>query len=349
MSEIPKKSPENKPLNRNLHWFFAISVVAIALYFSQDKHSTQAVQRYTEETPIFQKDVAETVVATATSTPIPRPTRTPTPDYCLLQPTVEPGQVTASGTTIICGQQAGRDEYPYMSRVQSCGASLVAPEWVLTAAHCVDDVNTARVRVGLSTISEHQYIYSVPKEEIHISPGFNADTLDEDFALLKIPAVTDITPVKLIPQEIARALLPGTDATVVGFGSMVPPEDESYPVYPNVLQEGLIQLVEHDACVSQYEEVGLRVTQNMLCAVGRTASNRIVDSCSGDSGGPVIWLDPETGKHFQWGIVSFGLGCAEGLPGVYTDVTNFFDWAGRVTDGQVGHSIQYILPIRKNR
>ncbi|CAA9995318.1 unnamed protein product [Nesidiocoris tenuis] len=47
----------------------------------------------------------------------------------------------------------------------------------------------------------------------------------------------------------------------------------------------------------------------------------------GDSGGPVIWLDPSTNRYTVVGIVSFGRGCAQiGAPGVNTAVSPYRNW-----------------------
>ena len=51
------------------------------------------------------------------------------------------------------------------------------------------------------------------------------------------------------------------------------------------------------------------------------------DSCQGDSGGDLWWVDPWDGATVQIGVVSSGRGCArEGYPGVYTRVSHYFDW-----------------------
>lgn len=47
----------------------------------------------------------------------------------------------------------------------------------------------------------------------------------------------------------------------------------------------------------------------------------------GDSGGPLMWINPQDSKHYLVGIVSYGYKCAEpGYPGIYTKVSEYIDW-----------------------
>ncbi len=56
---------------------------------------------------------------------------------------------------------------------------------------------------------------------------------------------------------------------------------------------------------------------------------------AGDSGGPLNWQDPATGRVYMIGITSFGIGCAKpDVPGVYTKVTNYLDWIQQQTGNQ---------------
>lgn len=67
----------------------------------------------------------------------------------------------------------------------------------------------------------------------------------------------------------------------------------------------------------------------MLCAgdEGR-------DSCQGDSGGPAFMRDPAIDRVVQFGITSFGYGCArKGYPGIYTKVANYVPWIQGVLQG----------------
>ena len=54
------------------------------------------------------------------------------------------------------------------------------------------------------------------------------------------------------------------------------------------------------------------------------------DSCSGDSGGPLMVQEDEENKMYLRGVVSFGTRkCGKGFPGVYTDISYYIDWIKR--------------------
>lgn len=69
----------------------------------------------------------------------------------------------------------------------------------------------------------------------------------------------------------------------------------------------------------------VRITENQLCAGGIKDK----DSCKGDSGGPLMTVFQRgrgEGQWYQAGIVSRGIGCGIGYPGIYTRVSRFTTW-----------------------
>lgn len=74
-------------------------------------------------------------------------------------------------------------------------------------------------------------------------------------------------------------------------------------------------------CAEKYKTLGVTLIESQLCAGGKKNQ----DSCSGDSGGPLMLY--RNGVYYAAGIVSFGVGCGrEGWPGVYTNIPNFVSW-----------------------
>jgi secreted trypsin-like serine protease len=123
-------------------------------------------------------------------------------------------------------------------------------------------------------------------------------------------------------QQIRPICLPtvgndfsGQTGTVIGWGSL----RESGP-QPSILQEVNIPIWSNRDCKLKYGPAAPGgIVEHMLCA-GQAAR----DSCSGDSGGPLM---VNSGKWTQVGIVSWGIGCGKGqYPGVYTRVEKFLPW-----------------------
>lgn len=69
---------------------------------------------------------------------------------------------------------------------------------------------------------------------------------------------------------------------------------------------------------SQYCTIGARIETG-------AAAGRRRDSCNGDSGGPLHFLDEAVSRFFLVGVTSFGLGCGE-TASIYTRVAAYLDW-----------------------
>ena len=53
------------------------------------------------------------------------------------------------------------------------------------------------------------------------------------------------------------------------------------------------------------------------------------DSCSGDSGGPIVSREFADDPWYQVGLVSYGTSkCGTGEPGVYTKIQGYINWIG---------------------
>eukprot|EP00548_Thalassiothrix_antarctica_P001712 CAMPEP_0194137394 /NCGR_PEP_ID=MMETSP0152-20130528/7304_1 /TAXON_ID=1049557 /ORGANISM="Thalassiothrix antarctica, Strain L6-D1" /LENGTH=198 /DNA_ID=CAMNT_0038834407 /DNA_START=475 /DNA_END=1068 /DNA_ORIENTATION=- len=111
-----------------------------------------------------------------------------------------------------------------------------------------------------------------------------------------------------------------TSLRVMGWGST---EESENNQYSNILKEVTIQSLTTRQCQTLDDELMEFTTSDMLCA---RAPDK--DSCSGDSGGPLIRMGNSTSDDIQVGIVSFGsLTCAsEFSSGVYARIDREYDW-----------------------
>jgi len=105
---------------------------------------------------------------------------------------------------IIGGSPADFHEYPWFALGDGCGASLIAPEWVLTAAHCSTD-NFDKLRIGAvcrgsvdpnytncNTFYEMRY----PKKQF-VHPKWDDCFFSYDLRLIQLTFPSTVQPVQI--------------------------------------------------------------------------------------------------------------------------------------------------------
>ncbi|NEV63887.1 trypsin-like serine protease [Thiorhodococcus minor] len=258
-------------------------------------------------------------------------------------------ETSAAATAALLGSEpVEQSEWPWQAALKittwringkwTCSGSVIAPTWILTAAHCiVDDIDeryntVAPANIQVRTGSDHfEYggqTSSVKRIVKH--PEFDPITRDHDIALLELKSPVYVHPVRPVTWEREPTLAcPGIMGAVTGWSDTDVCGQSSV-----VLSKVDTSIEDPDICRSAYGSTS--ITGNMLCTSSLIEDDTL---CQEDDGAPLV-VDNGRGGYTQAGIVSWGNSCeTPDAPTVYTRLAPHVEWMEYVTGDDLSSDV----------
>ncbi|XP_034133207.1 brachyurin isoform X2 [Drosophila guanche] len=232
------------------------------------------------------------------------------------------------------GEEAREHQFPYQVGLSIgeandlfswCGGSLISNQYLLTAAHCVEEAISITFYLGGVQRLSPKQLMRTNSPVVYLHPDWNSQTLDNDIALLRLPEAavfsSAIQVIRLPGMASRHVSYDYVPATTSGWGRM---NDESTFISDHLRY--VVQFVEsNEDC--RYSFANIKPTNICMDTTGGRST------CTGDSGGPLIYHDTLQHADILIGVTSYGkkTGCTKGYPSVFTRVTAYLDWIAEVS------------------
>nr|ACR15975.2 serine protease 19 [Mamestra configurata] len=243
-------------------------------------------------------------------------------------------QVNSNANRIIGGALAPANAHPHfagmlvsfvgMAGNSVCGASLLSPNRLVTAAHCWFD--GTRQAWQFLVILGSNLLYSggerIATSHVIMHPNYYPRFLTNDIAMIYLPrnAMTNfnVRPIRLPNNSEVWSTFERDWAVAAGFGKTSDQQGHASSVVSHVA----LQVINNNQCAQLLQSNNF-VSSGTLCTSGFGG----VGICGGDSGGPLAAYDND-GQPFLIGVSSFAItnGCQRSLPSGFARVTSYLNF-----------------------
>ena len=228
------------------------------------------------------------------------------------------GQVSGAESTprIFGGRNVTEGEMPWMvrlsvsyvdTRTETCGGFILDENWVVTAAHCLEQVVSVKVSAGRisyewGSSNENEQAINVPITRLYMHPDFDDGTKLNDIGLIHLPQSLQfnehVQPICVLDESSCVGEPQGnsyqvdlcvSNVTSAGWGI-----DES-GAGSNYLKVVDLRIVPRDQCQQMY--LSNRIFPQQICAQGHQPGD---DTCNGDSGGPLLCFQNGYWNSLVW-------------------------------------------------
>ncbi|MGF1839606.1 S1 family peptidase [Vibrio atlanticus] len=222
-----------------------------------------------------------------------------------------------------------------------CGATILDPSHILTAAHCIYGDENAQLfttvvpQLENTTAFPNGNIQKVRVSEVYYPSNYSdelSDLLRNDVAILKLESALNVDSINDVVKRPSNETYrnAANDFVAVGHGDTRSGFDGT-----NLLQKAPLNYVDNAICSAIFAN-GSALTGKQICFGGDYSvfTGLYGGTCQGDSGGPVYWKDGA--DYRQIGITSFGPEkCGDGskVTSVFTEIYDYKDWIDSVIAG----------------
>jgi secreted trypsin-like serine protease len=200
-----------------------------------------------------------------------------------------------------------------------CTGTVIAREWIVSAAHCAfqPDGEPVDAILSITGVADHSdpNREAIPADRIAVHPGWDPFTLMGDVVLIHLasPSSRPALPLAVNAGQYVT-LAPAPNAA--GWGAT---DEDASTVPPNALQEAFLALQKDEECAKWAPDFD---PASQTCAGTQNAAG----ACKGDSGGPLVVFDAATHAPVLWGLTSYGPQVMHGKKVCARDVPAIFSW-----------------------